>query len=285
MLTRKIFRAMVFVFLTDSHIVRLISFFRPHRFMIRFYRSTFFISRILPKYPVLKIVNGYGRGLKISLSTKNKQDSSEVYYWLGFHEQNIQRLFHREIKAGFIIYDVGANIGFFSLIGCRLAGPKGKVFAFEPLPDNIERIKQNVLLNKMQSTVFCIGKVVTDRSGRGRLLSFGRNDWVHFCNSDDANSPFETISLDDFIFKESYPAPNLIKIDVEGGEDKVLAGAKRVLKEFKPVIIVELHTLEAAKCVFDILVNFRYRFEDSKGLKIDSILNQNHILARPIKMI
>lgn len=278
------FRSIVSAFLVNTLVVRLISFFRPHRFMISFYRSPFFIYRILPKYPVLKIVNGYGRGLKISLLRRGQADSSEIYYWLGFHELNVQHLFYREIKTNFIVYDIGANIGFFSLIACRLAGPKGKAYAFEPLPNNIERLKQNILLNKMQESLFCINKAVTDRSGMAQLLSFGRDDWARFSNSEDSDSLFETISLDDFIYREGYPSPNLIKVDVEGGEGKVLAGAQRLLKEFKPIIIAELHSPEAAKYVNDILANFGYKFEDTKGSKIESIVNKNHVLARPIKM-
>ena len=261
-----------FLLVTNPVLARGIALFLPHFLILRFYLSSFLTS-ILPKEPLraLNVVSGYGRGLKMFLRIADKFNPQETYYWLGFYELDIQRLFAKLIKPGFIVYDIGAYIGFYSLLAARLTKPNGKVYSFEPFFKNFERIKHHILSNRMENTVFCIPKAVADKSGRAMLYNFGRDDWGCLTNIGHPENQrltgppalsVETLSLDDFVFQKGYPAANLIKIDVQGEEDKVLIGAKRLLKEYKPLIICELHNTEATKKVYEELASLGYKLKD-----------------------
>jgi len=165
------------------------------------------------------------------------------------------------------------------------------VYAFEPLPDNVNRITLNIALNKMDNVVFSIPKAVSDITGNAVFCDFGRSDWGRIVDAAASSgehpvgitTTIESTSLDDFVFQDGHPAPGLIKVDVEGLEGKVLAGARQVLKKFKPIIICEIHGPELAKQVYEELFSLGYRFEDAKGKGLGSIsMDYGHIVALPI---
>lgn len=218
----------------------------------------------------------------------NKFNQQETFYWLGIFELNVQRLFSKLIKQGFVVYDIGANLGFYSLLSARLVGSRGKVYAFEPVPKNTERIKLNISLNNLEDTVFCITKAVSDKNRKAIFCDFGRDDWGRLINpeylKDSASTKenslaVETISLDEFVFQEGYPAPNLIKIDVEGEEARVLMGANRLLREHKPIIICELHNRESIQESFDALMRLGYDCRPLQKIKPGHV--HGHMIAVP----
>lgn len=275
-------------FLIESPFVKWIVRFRPHRIVLSFYFSSFVSSRLPKKRVVIHIASGEANDLKMSLRIGDRSNPQETYYWLGFYEIDVQRIFHNMIRPGFIIYDIGAYLGFFSLLAGRLTGPKGRVFAFEPIPKNTERIQQHIHLNQM-GWVFCISKAVMGKTGKARTKAYlDRDDWASFIEeSDSLESGLELVveltTLDEFVFREGHPAPNLIKIDVEGAEGEILSGAQRLLREFKPVVICELHGHELAKQVYEELNSLEYRFNNLRGHKLTSIPDYGHIIAQPEK--
>ena len=273
----------------NPNLLKILIFFRPRRFLIRLYSSLLFYG--FPKDSVVDIVGGYGKSLKMILRIGDKANPQNIYYWLGLHELDTQRLFTKLVKPGFVIYDIGAYIGFFSLLAGRLSGPNGRVYAFEPLPDNIERIKLHISLNGMEDVVFCIPKAVFDKTNNVPYYDFGRNDWGRIDEAISSTEKYplvpraivETISLDEFVFRKGNPAPNLIKIDVEGREGKVLAGARQLLKKFKPIIICEVHFPEAAKQVYEELSCLGYEFKDMREKKLNHVSSYcGHIIALPM---
>ncbi len=270
-------------------LLKILFFFRPHRFFIRLYSSLPLDD--LPNDSVVDVVAGYGKSLKMILNIVDKANPQNIYYWLGSHELDTQRLFTKFIKPGFVIYDIGAYIGFFSLLAGRLTGQAGRVYAFEPLPDNLERLKLNISLNGMVGVVTCIPMAVFDKTDNVPYYDFGRDDWGHIGGAISSTEKYpsepraivKTISLDEFVFQEGNPAPNLIKIDVEGREGKVLAGARQLLKKFKPIIICEVHFPEAAKQVYEELSCSGYEFKDMREKKLNNVSSYcGHILALPV---
>lgn len=132
------------------------------------------------------------------------------------------------ISPGDTVIDCGANEGFTSILAALKVGPAGKVFAIEAAPHNIEPIKINAALNGLQGRLAVVGKAVSDRVG---ILPF-----LGEIATGDSSSAVESITLD-----ETFSAPDVIKIDVEGFEAKVLRGAKRLLELHKPTIFLEPH--------------------------------------------
>ena len=202
----------------------------------------------------VSIAAGVLEGMRMALDLQTEKD-----YWLGTYEPDLQTAACQFIKPGMIVYDVGANIGYISLMAARLVGTNAKVFAFEALPANITRLDQNVVLNDLQGRVRVVHAAVVGKEGEVSFFthasgamgkaqgSAGRDE--HYSQT----IKVKGITLDDFIYTRGNPVPALIKMDIEGGEGMALAGMPRLLKEDKPLLLIELHGQEAARQVWDIL--------------------------------
>jgi FkbM family methyltransferase len=139
------------------------------------------------------------------------------------------------------VYDLGAHVGFYTLLFSRLVGPAGVVHAFEPVPRNISYLNRHVRLNgatnvRVQELAVTrqTGTVAFDSSSG---VSTGR---VVPCTAPEA-SRISAVSLDDFVYARGHETPDLIKMDVEGGEVDVLAGMPRLLAERLPVLLISVH--------------------------------------------
>ena len=167
---------------------------------------------------------------------------------LAGYEPVLQETIRHWTKPGMIAYDIGANVGVFSLLFYAMARPgNGRVFAFEPEPNNIACFERTLARNDCPGIILCRqavsdapGTAAFDRRGgafSGRLV--GRTQGY----SATLNiAQVETISVDVCVFERGLPPPDIIKIDVEGNEGLVLEGMRGVLEKYHPIIICELHT-------------------------------------------
>jgi len=184
---------------------------------------------------------------------------SEKDYWLGTYEPELQAALERFIQPGDGVYDIGANIGYISLIAARFSGNQGRVFAFEALPDNIKRLKANIALNNLEARIEVIHSAVVDRSAPVVFHvhpsgAMGKAEGSHGRQGHYAGQiEVPGLALDDFIFSQGNPPPRLVKLDIEGGEGMALAGMARTLAEIRPVLLIELHGEQAAGEVWHIL--------------------------------
>src|SRR5262245_20182489 len=148
----------------------------------------------------------------------------------GGWEPEAQRLMVEHIAPGSVAYDVGANIGVHTLLMARLVGPDGEVYAFEPVPRLFNCLSENLLLNPSVGSAKPIKPALSDTEGlvpsyTGHHTGAGHLEAVGARTGD--RLLVETAALDDFVFAGHHQAPTFIKIDVEGAEGKVLAGAER----------------------------------------------------------
>jgi len=172
--------------------------------------------------------------------------SSNHGCWLGTYELNHQILFEKLVKEGDVIFDVGAHVGFYSLLGSVLVGGKGQVVAFEPEPKNLSYLKKHLQINSI-SNVEVVEAAVSDRRGRARLSSGPSSSMWYI----DAQGELEVqaVSLDDLVLNEKLPPPNVIKMDVEGAEFLALNGSAKVVSMFHPIFILSTHGSEVhQKC-------------------------------------
>ena len=180
-------------------------------------------------------------------------------YLLGTYERYMQQAFVNYIREGAIVYDVGAHAGFHSLLCSLLAGSSGRVIAFEPNPQNRASIARQLSVNpRLQISVSpyalsdrceVVPFDVSNGSSQGHLSGTG-------------NFEVETRSLDFVIDQEEFPAPNVIKIDVEGHEEKVLVGGLETINRCKPVILCDRNDDGTFSTVRALLEPYGYRVAD-----------------------
>ena len=144
------------------------------------------------------------------------------------------------------VYDVGANVGFYTLLASVVTGDNGKVFSFEPVPRNINYLKQHIKINTL-ANVSVIEKAVSDKIQKLNFSLSINPSMGHL--SEEGEIVVETITLNEFI-KQGNPLPDIIKMDIEGAEYDALVGAKELLKIKKPIIFLATHSDELkAKCL------------------------------------
>ncbi len=182
--------------------------------------------------------NGVAKGLKF-----NPGESCPELA-LGTYEVPIQNIFAQHLQAGDVFYDIGANVGFFSIIAAKLVGNTGKIYAFEPGEGNANSIRHNARLNDFNQ-IEVIEKAVSNTSGEGQLL-LAKYSGGHALTTADAppdlagEITIDLVSIDDLIAQNRITPPNFVKVDVEGAELDVLKGMSETIKTYQPTIIYEV---------------------------------------------
>jgi len=203
------------------------------------------------------------------------------------------KLFNDIIKNGEVLVDVGANIGYFTLLMAKLSGSSGKIFSFEPENKNFEILEKNVKINNYQNVVL-EKKGVSDRNGVNKFFLSSKNTGMHSLQKirdDSKEVKIDVIKLDDYFFTlDLVEKISLIKIDVEGAEFQVLNGMKTILKNKNLKLLIEFIPDHLKKHgtnpsdVLKILEDNDYKLyqinERTKQLelkKIEDILNNSEI--------
>lgn len=191
---------------------------------------------------------------------------TEKEYWLGTYETNLQSAVKQLVEPGMVVYDVGANIGFVTLLLAKKVAEDGYVYAFEALPANLERLYTNIELNRLENKVIIVPQAVIDRPGETRFLigpSGGMGKAAGSAGRENVDYEHEIVvqgtSLDEFVYHLGNPPPQLIKIDIEGGEVLALPGMQRLMLETRPIILLELHGHRAARVAWDLLSKAGFR--------------------------
>ena len=217
---------------------------------------------------------GLARGLWLNVDPRYEYDYVE-----GPYEPILQQVLAEQLHEGATFYDVGAHIGFFSLIAARLVGESGAVFAFEADPENARRIKQHISKNA-PAQIEVSPVAVWSQSGNIRFQrgsEFSSHNTGSIVTGRDAGATIEVeaVTLDEFA--ENHRAPTLIKVDVEGGEIHVLRGAVRLFSNTRPALFCEVHNQKASGLVESYLAQWRYSLRWLTG-EADS---RRHLLAQP----
>tara|TARA_B110001452_G_scaffold157073_1_gene130721 strand:- start:2458 stop:3282 length:825 start_codon:yes stop_codon:yes gene_type:complete len=195
---------------------------------------------------------------------------SSSIYTCGYFEEKLTRAFIKLISPGDVLIDIGAHIGYFSLLASELVGSNGMVYSFEPtastyklLESNTFRVKNIKTINK---AVFSENKEIefNDYGPRySAMNSFteGRFDE----NADRAFTKLEVkaIKLDDFVAKNNIK-PNFIKIDAESAEYDILKGMQKIMTIDKPIITVEvgdfgIRNIKTSKELIEYAMSFGYK--------------------------
>jgi FkbM family methyltransferase len=207
------------------------------------------------------VAGGGLAGMSLWLDLKSEKD-----YWLGTYEPDLQAGISALVKPGMVAYDVGANIGYISLLLAKAVGKTGRVYSFEALPQNLKRLDKHITMNDLQDRVEIIPGAVVDRSGPLRFW-VGPSANMGKAEGSAGRKPIENgdsievegLSLDDFASRQDHPQPDVVKMDIEGGEVLALPGMRQVLAHAKPLVFLELHGPQAARVAWQEFIEAGYR--------------------------
>jgi FkbM family methyltransferase len=230
--------------------------------------------RLVPNETLVwvQIENGAAAGLWIGVNPRTGQSVR-----LAVGELAVQKAVREHLRPGMTFYDLGANIGFYSLMAARLVGPAGRVIAFEADPEIASRLRDNLAYNKLDN-VTVEQKAVWFESA---IVSFVRVDanvspdrglgHIDLHHSPPAASiPVEAVSIDQFT--ATHPLPDFLKCDVEGAEVAVFQGAEYLLRIKRPILLVEMHSPENHRLLAEKFAERGYTC---------TALDDSHILALP----
>jgi FkbM family methyltransferase len=223
--------------------------------------------RLVPREMAVPILQGPMRGKRWVAG------SSDMGCWLGTAELSKVRRVARVVQPGMTCFDIGANVGYYTLLTSVLVGASGKVFAFEPVPGNIALLWRNVRINRC-GNVQVFELAVSDSDGVARFAEQPSRSRGHL----DADGSLEVrcASLDSLSAEGAISAPHVLKIDVEGAELEVLQGARRILETAKPVIFLATHGPEVHASCCRFLRETGYGLEHLDG---DSVESSSELLA------
>jgi FkbM family methyltransferase len=246
------------------------------------------LNRAVPRgRATVSVAAGPLQGLRLRLDLSQEKDC-----WLGTYEPELQAAISAFVQPGMTAYDVGANIGYISLMLAGAVGPGGRVFAFEALPDNIERLCENLALNGLAERVEVIPAAIVDRSRTAEFLVHASASMGKAVGSGGRGEAYEKslpvagLSLDDYVYGQGHSPPQVVKLDIEGGELLALPGMSRLLEEARPLVFLELHGQESAQAAWRIfnhagytLARMEKNYPTLAGL--DELDWKAYLLARP----
>lgn len=173
-------------------------------------------------------------------------------HYLGAYEPVESALILEGLPAGGVFVDIGANVGTHTLVAARHLGEAGRVYAFEPFPPNVERLKRNIDLNGLKNTEV-VAVALSDVSGGVAPMAtrFTRSGNATLADRSDAAQVIEVpvMRFDDWASDKRLERIDVLKIDVEGAEERVLRGMSstlqrleigRILFEVNPVMLEKL---------------------------------------------
>jgi FkbM family methyltransferase len=246
-------QALLTRYLPENVMARLPGASRVRRAIRQFVRS-----HVVPRgMKWVQVQDGFAKGLWIEIDLTTERNWS-----LGRHEPAIQKALRQLVAPGTVMYDVGAHIGLHALPFARAGA---QVIAFEPDPESASRLRANAERNGLDDRVRVVEAAAWSEPSvslpfrRGLPRSQGGVCWDGYqpVLASGEITAIRAVRLDD-VTANDWPAPDIIKIDVEGAESEVLKGATETLQRHRPALIVEVHTASELALVSELLSSLFY---------------------------
>lgn len=230
--------------------------------------------RLLPPSLVVRIAQGPLRGWRWTIGAATHG------CWLGSYEFAKLQEFTNVLQRGDVVYDVGANVGYYSLAAARVVGTHGRVYAFEPVERNLDYLRQHIALNKC-SNIEIVPFAVAQKPGT-RHFSVGVSPSEGHLEAM-GGITVDVVSLDSITESGAIRPPDVIKIDAEGAETEVLMGAEQVVAMSEPVIFVATHSAGAHEFCVAWLGKHDYRIHGVGGVPVESCDELVAVIDLPTK--
>ena len=165
-------------------------------------------------------------------------------FWYGYYEKELSDLLKKSVKPGDVFLDLGANIGYFSLLVASNS-PSAKVISFEPVAGLFQNMNDNISLNNIKN-ISTINVAVGEINEEKELFvsapdNLGMSSFHQPENFSGKTERVRVVTIDDWFETSGLPGIDIIKLDIEGSELAALKGMKEVLQEQKPFLIVEIN--------------------------------------------
>lgn len=239
-----------------------------------------------PSTAVALRVPGLPRPLQLYVHGEQDQHVSRRIREEGVWEPYETSLLLSLLQPGDVFVDVGANIGYFSVLAASVVGEQGAVFAFEPDPENFRLLQHNIALNGLQHCITPVQAALSNTAGEGQLFLSADNLGDHQVYASDELRPSVPITLiqGSQYLEERLQRLDLLKVDTQGSEFHVIAGLLPLLLqlEHKPRIVVELtpHSLREAGASGRELIELLATLEQPMWI-IDHIEHRLHVSSAP----
>lgn len=188
----------------------------------------------------------------------------------GVWEPEVTRYLCKKAAKGLTVLDVGADIGYYTLLLAKRVGNEGKVYAFEPIPDARKQLEYNISLNGYTNVAVCSfalfssnGIAVLEEPLRVSRL----NPEIKCVKENDIQ--VETKIFDEWARENRLKRMDLVKIDVEGAELDVLYGMQESIKKYCPVLVIEVHPGHLTR--FNYCPDDLVRFLRSMGYSLSAV--------------
>lgn len=186
-------------------------------------------------------VNDY----QMKIIPNDKGISSELMIY-GNHEPLTTQIISKELDKGMNCLDIGSNIGYYALLESKKIGQLGKVWAIEPSPENFSTLIDNIKLQNNEN-IKAFNFAIGDKNGEIEFIISKKSNWSKIKEEKDHIEPGDKIikvplkTLDSFSEESNFEKIDLLRMDVEGYENKIIEGATQFLRKFKPKIMIEIH--------------------------------------------
>jgi len=235
--------------------------------------------------PARRIRSGVGKGLRIGRS----QASAD--YASGTNELPVQLALRDLLRPGDVFVDIGANVGFFSLLASRMVENSGQVYALEPVPANVREIRANLRRNRL-ANVEVIEVAASDAVGSATLTLTRHPGGAALASAGSPPDPagqlqVETATLDALVEQGRIRPPSTVKIDVEGAEEAVLAGMTSTMASARPLLVVEIdgsddHALARRRlAIVELLQSAGYDVEELENSYPTMAWRVAHLVGHP----
>lgn len=242
---------------------------------------------------------------KFSLHTNQTCHVTQDLFYYGADKYEFTLLFNELIKDCNVFFDIGSNIGYFSILAGKL-NTKTKIFAIEPGRGALHYLKENVILNKLSDKITVIDKAISDRNETldFHIVNNNKYPWIkHTLNGSNSlqnqyglkkneSYPVEVITLNELVKNYNIKEIDLIKIDTECTEHLILKSAINEINNFRPIIISEVYEVirNDFNEVFEQFKDYElYQICNNKLLRLssfnDSIENEHNYIFMPKEKI
>jgi FkbM family methyltransferase len=223
---------------------------------------------LIPKHRVISIITGPLKGKKWIVGSHNHSA------WLGTYERKQSLIFVDKCEGKHTLWDLGAHAGYYSLL-FKTINSNSSVLAFEPVENNLRFLKKHIELNGLKN-VFTFKNAVSNEEG---VLKFARGNSVGGKLSGTGDMTVDVVKLSRLLKEKQIELPDVIKMDIEGAEYKVLKDIKPYLdSDKKPIIFLSTHGKEVQDKCLNLMKSIGYKITP---LDINNTQNTKEYLLEP----